>query len=272
MAENINTRALGFRWRAASAYACALVMSPFVIIVLVVQVLLIVHCIRTGRNTIWVWVLALLSLPGALAYLAFEVIPDLLRARATRSAMRGVRRALDPEQQLRGYAAAAERTGDVASRQRYAEELLRQGQAQRAAEVYRQALAGLYEHDPNLMLGLAQAQFAAGRASEARTTLDELIARNPDFKSPDGHLLYARALEAEGRLDQALEEYAVVAGYYAGAEAQLRYAQLLRRLGQREAARRTLAALLDHAREAPRHYRRAQERWLAAARRELDAG
>lgn len=246
-------------------------MTPYFIIVLVVQVLLIVHCVRTGRNTIWIWVLALLSLPGAIAYLAVEVIPDLVRSRTTRSALRGVRRALDPEQQLRTYAAAAERTGDVASRQRYAGELLRQGQPERAAEVYRQALSGLYEHDPNLMLGLAQAQFAAGRAAEARATLDELIARNPDFKSPDGHLLYARSLEDEGRLDQALGEYAVVAGYYAGAEASLRYAQLQLKLGQREAARQTLAALLDHARLAPRHYRLAQERWLTAARRELDA-
>jgi hypothetical protein len=246
-------------------------MSPLYLIVLAIQVLLIVHCVRTGRNTIWIWVLALLSLPGALAYLAVEVIPDLLRSRATRQAVRGVRRALDPEQQLRSYAAAAERTGDVASRQRYAEELLRHGQAERAAQVYQQALGGLYQHDPNLMLGLAQAQFAAGRAAEARTTLDELITRNPDFKSPDGHLLYARALEGEGQLDKALEEYAAVAGYYAGAEAPLRYAQLQRRMGQRDAARLTLGALLEHARAAPRHYRQAQEQWLAAARRELDA-
>lgn len=246
-------------------------MSPFIIIVLVIQVLLIVHCIRTGRNTIWIWVLALLNLPGAIAYLAVEVIPDLWRSRATRGALRAARRALDPEQQLRTYAAAAERTGDVASRQRYAEELLRQGQAERSAEVYRQALGGLYEHDPNLMLGLALAQFAAGHAAEARATLDELIVRNPEFKSADGHLLYARALEGEGKLDKALEEFSVVAGYYAGAEAPLRYAQLQLRLGQREAARQTLAALLEHARAAPRHYRLAQERWLAAARRELDA-
>src|SRR3954471_2320112 len=100
----------------------------FFILSLIIQVILIIHVIKTGRNTIWIWVLALLSLPGAIAYLAVEVIPDLVRSRTTRSAVRGVRRALDPGQQLRAYAAAAERTGDVASRQRYAEELLRQGQ------------------------------------------------------------------------------------------------------------------------------------------------
>ena len=244
-------------------------MNPIFLTSLVVQVLLIVHCIRTGRNTIWIWVLALLSLPGAIAYVAVEIIPDLFRSRTAGRALRGVRRALDPEQQLRTYEAAAQRTGDVASRQRYAEELVRQGRSTQAVGVYHQALNGLYEHDPNLMLGLAQAQFAAGDAASARATLDALIARNAEFKSPDGHLLYARALEGEGNLDKALEEYAVVAGYYAGAEAPLRHAQLQARLGQRAAARETLAALLEHARLAPRHYRQAQEQWLAAARREL---
>ena len=246
-------------------------MSPLFILVLVVQVILIVHCIRTGRNTLWIWVLALLSLAGAIAYVAVELIPDLFRSRTARNAVRGVRRALDPEQQLRAYEAAAQRTGDVASRQRYAEELVRQGQGTRAAAVYAQALTGLYAHDPNLMLGLAQAQFAAGGAAAARATLDALIAHNPAFKSPEGHLLYARALEGEGNLEKALAEYAVVADYFAGAEAPLRFAQLQIRRGQRDAARQTLGALLEHARLAPRHYQQAQAPWLAGARRELDA-
>ena len=260
-----------FRLAPATPYAVALNMSPVFLLSLVVQVVLIVHCIRTGRNTVWIWVLALLSLPGAIAYLAVEIIPDLFRSRSARGALRGVRRALDPEQQLRACEAAAQRTGDVASRQRFAEELLRQGQSAQAVEVYRQALTGLYENDPNLLLGLAQAQFAAGHPAAARAALDTLIARNPDFKSPQGHLLYARALEGEGNLSKALDEYAVVAGYFAGAEAPLRHAQLQAKLGQHAAARQTLSALLEHARLAPRHYRQAQEQWLTAARRELAA-
>lgn len=246
-------------------------MSPIFLISLLVQVLLIVHCVRTGRNTLWIWVLALLSLPGAIAYVAVEIIPDLFRSRTAGRALRGVRRALDPAAQLRAYELAVQRTGDVASRQRYAEELVRQGRGAEAIAVYEQALTGLYQHDPNLMLGLAQAQFAAGQATAARTTLDTLIERNPSYKSADGHLLYARALEAEGNLPKALEEYAVVASYYAGAEAALRHAQLQARLGRRAEARQTLDALLEHARLAPRHYRQAQEQWLAAARRELAA-
>ncbi len=246
-------------------------MSPIFLIVLGLQVALIIHCIRTGRNTVWIWVLALLSLPGAIAYIAVEIVPDLWRSPTTGRALRGVRRALDPGEQLRAYELAAQRTGDVASRQRYAEELVRQGHATQAIAVYGQALTGLYEQDPNLLLGLAQAQFAAADPAAARKTLDRLIANNPAFKSPEGHLLYARALEGEGNLAKALEEYAAVAGYFAGAEAPLRHALLQARLGQHTAARQTLSALLEHARLAPRHYRQAQEQWLTAARRELAA-
>jgi hypothetical protein len=244
-------------------------MSPIFLVALVLQIVLIIHCVRTGRNTVWIWVLALLSLPGALAYIAVEIIPGLWRAPTTGRALRGVRRALNPGEQLRGYELAAQRAGDVASRQRYAEELVRQGHAAQAVAVYGQTLTGLYEHDPNLLLGLAQAQFAAAQPAAARETLDRLIANNPAFKSPEGHLLYARALEGEGNLPKALEEFAAVAGYFAGAEAPLRYARLQAKLGQHDAARQTLTGLLEHARLAPPHYRHAQEQWLTAARREL---
>ena len=242
---------------------------PIFVLELLIQIALVVHCIKTGRNTIWIWVLVLLPLGGVLAYLGVEVLPDLFRSRTTRRAMRGVSRALDPGQELRRLQDATRVSNDVATRQRYADELVKQGRAAEAIGVYRQALGGLYEHDANLMLGLARAQFATGDAATARATLDELIARNPDFKSPDGHLLYARALEAEGRTEAALSEYATLAQYYAGAEARLRYGQLLRRAGRGAEARAVLQELLDHARVAPRHYRKAQRDWLGAAEREL---
>jgi len=157
----------------------------------------------------------------------------------------------------------------VSSRQRYAEELTRHGRYDEAIAQYRSALTGLYEHDPNLMLGLARAQFGKGDAAAARTTLDELIRLNPDFKSPEGHLLYARALETEGNVAKALEEYAVLAPYYRGAEAAVRYAQLLSAQGQHDEARKVAQDLLEEARIAPAHYRKAQKSWLDAAERVL---
>ena len=57
--------------------------------------------------------------------------------------------------------------------------------------------------------------------------------------------------------------------YYPGAEAGVRYARLLNRSDQRPLAQQTLKALLDRAKFAPAHYRKAQREWLDEAHREL---
>jgi hypothetical protein len=237
------------------------------IVSILIQAGLIIHVIKTGRNQLWIWVLALLSYAGIIAYVAVELIPDLFRSRAAQRTARGFKKALDPGRDLRRYETEARLGANVASRQRYAEELMRHGRYDDAIGQYRQALTGLYEHDPNLMLGLAQAQFGKDDAAAARATLDDLIRLNPDFRSPAGHLLYARALEAEGNVSKALEEYRVVAGSFPGAEAAVRYAQLLQAQGRREEAQKVAQELLQQARIAPGHYRRAQREWLEAAER-----
>jgi hypothetical protein len=239
----------------------------FLILSIAIQAGLIIHVIKTGRNQIWIWVLALLSFPGIIAYVAVEIIPDLFRSRTAQRTARGFKRAMDPTADLRRYESEARLTGNVSGRQRYAEELTRHGRYDEAIVQYREALTGLYEHDPNLMLGIAQAQFAKGDATAARITLDDLIRLNPDFRSPQGHLLYARALEQEGNVTKALEEYQVLAPAYPGAEAAVRYAQLLKAQGRREEAQKVARELLEQARIAPAHYRKAQKSWLDAAER-----
>jgi hypothetical protein len=242
---------------------------PLFIVSLIIQAGFIVHVIKTGRNTMWIWVLIIpyLAIPGMIAYLIVEVLPGLTRTRAAQRTARGLRKAIDPGRELRRLESEAQVGTNVASRQRYAEELVRHARFDDAIVQYRQALTGLYEHDPNLLLGLAQAQFGKGDVTAARTTLDELIRQNPEFRSPAGHLLYARALEAEGDKVRALEEYRAVAGSYPGAEAAVRYAQLLQVQGQREESQRVARELLQQARIAPAHYRRAQREWLDAAQK-----
>jgi hypothetical protein len=95
------------------------------ILSILIQAGFIVHCIRTGRNQLWIWVLLLLPGAGPAAYFAVEVLPELLRSRTARRTARGFRNALDPGADLRRYENEARVTGNVASRQHYAEELVR---------------------------------------------------------------------------------------------------------------------------------------------------
>jgi hypothetical protein len=244
-------------------------MPLIFILTLALQAALIVHVIKTGRNNLWIWAIALLPAAGSLAYIGVEIVPEIFGGRAGRRTRASVQRIIDPDRDLRQAAAAVELSGNVDARRRLAEELYERGQYAEAAAVYEGGLKGIFEHDPVLLLGLARSRFASGDFGAARTALEQFMLHNPQFKSADGHLLYARTLEAQDALEEAEHEYAEAAPAYPGAEAKVRYALLLKRRGKLDEARRILKDLVDGARLAPAHYRKAQSAWLDRARREL---
>lgn len=237
---------------------------------LALQIALVIHVIRTGRNTIWIWVL-MVPVVGTLAYLIAEVLPELLGSRSARGAARGMRRALDPNRDLRSAAAEAAVTGTVAAKLRLGAELMRRGDHRAAVDAYRSGLRGLYEFDPALLQGLAEAQFAAGDAAGARASLETLKTHNPEFRAVTADLLLARALESEGRLEAAERAYRVAAPHFPGPEASVRHAELLKRLGRTDEARAILEEILRAAELAPRHVRREQAEWIERSRALLRA-
>lgn len=246
-------------------------MPLFVISILsiAVQAGLIVHVIKTGRN--WLWISAILFLPvaGALAYVAVEILPELTGGRTGRRAQLGMRRMIDPDRDLRRAREEVEISGNVDARRRLAQELFQRGEFDAAAEVSLGGLKGVFEHDPTLLLALARAYFAKADFAAAQAALERLRTHNPEFKSTDAQLLYARSLEAQDSLEEAERQYAAVAPEFPGAEGRVRYGLLLKRRGKLEEARRVLQDLLDGAKLGPSHYRRAQAEWLERARREL---
>jgi hypothetical protein len=239
------------------------------ILSIAIQAGLIVHVIKTGRNMLWIWAIALLPLVGPIAYVVVEVLPEALGGRTARRARSGMQRMMDPDRELRQASAEVEISGNVDARRRLAEELLERNQYDAAIEVYQGGLKGIFEHDPTLLLGLARAHFGKQDYAAARLTLERLTQHNPDFKSADAQLLYARTLEAQDALDEAERAYATLAPGYPGAEARVRYGLLLKRRGKLADAQRVLKDLLDGAKLGPAHYRRAQAEWLERARREL---
>jgi hypothetical protein len=238
---------------------------------LLIQAGLIVHAVKTGRNFLWIAAIGFLPVAGSIAYVVVELLPDLFGHPSARRARSGMQRMIDPNRDLRRASTEVEISGNVDARRRLGDELSERGQYARAIEVYESGLSGVFEHDPTLLQGLARAQFAQGNFAAAHAALQRLAQNNPEFKSAETGLLYARTLEAENALEEAEREYAAVAPGYPGAEARLRYGLLLKRRGKIEEARRVLQDLLDGARLGPGHFRRSQAEWLTQARRELDA-
>lgn len=119
-----------------------------------------------------------------------------------------------------------------------------------------------HESDPHLMFGLVQAPFGAGRAADVRCILNDLISKNPDYKNPDAHLLYARSLERLGELVAARHEYEVLESYFSGSGACYHYGRFLKVQGEPVKAGVLVEAILTRARRVGSLYRDIHATWI----------
>ena len=55
---------------------------PIFILTIIVQIALVVHVIKTGRNTMWIWAIVMLPAIGSVAYFIIEILPTLMQTRA----------------------------------------------------------------------------------------------------------------------------------------------------------------------------------------------
>jgi hypothetical protein len=239
------------------------------IFIWLVQLILIIHVLKTGRSRYWIMILLFMPLIGGLAYLVIELIPEFSGSISGQRAVRNVKQTLNPGAELRQHEAAWNQSPNVDNSRRYAEALLDAHKSDEAEEIINQALRGLFETEPTLLLLKARLLFEKNQAKEAASTLESLQEHNPGFRSAEGHLIYARALEAEERIDDAIREYSAVSGYFPGVEARYRLALCLEKAGNISAARTEFESILNDAKLAPPHFRKSQKTWLDAVKKEL---
>ena len=241
---------------------------PFYIVSILLPVLAIVHLVRTGRDMRWILLIVFLPVAGPIAYFVIEILPSFRNSPNARNAMRRARATIDPNRGLREGALDYERSPNVETASRLADELTKAGRFDDAIKICTDARTGVFEDDPKLLLAIAAAQFGAARYADVIATLDYLRKQHPSLRMADGHLLYARALAESGDARRAIEEYEALARYYPGVEARVRLALLYKEIGESDKASALFAAILKDARLAPRHFRRSQAEWIALAERE----
>jgi hypothetical protein len=244
---------------------------PFFLILALIDVICIVHAAKTGRFMPWVYLILFLPGIGPIAYVLVELVPEWFGSAQGQKARRLIVSTLDPEKQYRKSADDLEISDTIANRVTLAEECLTLGKFEEALRHYENVLGRPMGDEPAFALGKAQAEFGLNRPQDTVVTLDELRERWPDYQSAEGHLLYARALDASGRTNEAIDEYRAVADYYPGPEARVRWGMLLARLGREAEAKRLFSDVLTQMRRAPKYVRKVQAEWIAIAEKAMRA-
>jgi hypothetical protein len=192
-----------------------------------VQIFCAVHCIRNGRNNLWLMVIIFLNLPGCFAYAVFEILPGLAGRREVRAAKQAAIRTLDPQRDIRLASDAVETTDTAANRTLLGDALAENGDWAKAVPHYREALAKMPAGDRPAQMKLARALLESGDCESARKLLESLPTSASQTETDRGALLLARALQECGESARALALYAELGDRMAGAEAQCRHAALL---------------------------------------------
>lgn len=238
-----------------------------------IQVALVVHLVKTGRNTLWLAALIFLPVVGSIAYVIVEILPGLVSNRHVRTAQAKAIAALDPERELRAARDALDLADTVANKVRLGDayaELKRWSEAEGA---YRDARKGA-PGDAAIERKIARAVFEQGHAAEALALIDALDPPSGQSERDRLSLLRARMLEHLGRTQEALDLYADIVTRLPGEEARCRYAALLLAQGWENKARKQLEEVEARARRLDRGQRAAEAdmyRWAADALAQLRA-
>lgn len=241
---------------------------PLIVFSVIIQAMFIVHAHKTGRRD-WIWILLVIPLAGCVFYFFLEMLPEMRNSRSGRKAVKNVLKTIDPEGDLKRLAKELAISDNTQNKLNLAEECVNNGFYSEAIDLYNSSLVGLYKTDPKIMLSLAQALFLNQQYAGTKAVLERLIAHHPDFKSQDGHLLFARTLEYLGENDAALAEFKTLAAYFSGYEAKCRYALLLQKLGYTEQARVVFKEILQRADTMPNNFRKAQQEWIGLAKQHV---
>jgi hypothetical protein len=244
-------------------------MPIIVLLDLLVALFLMNHVRETGRPQYWYFLILAVPVVGSIAYVCFELIPDMGNTRRGQRVTRGISDILAPDREFDRLHDAAKTTSSVETKRALAEECERKGMWEEAERLYETAAQGIYADDTPLLVGLARSQINGGDAQRAMATLERLRAAHPDLDNQDAHLIYARCLEALGRIADAEAEYSHLSGYYVGLEARTRYAQFLARNGNVAKARELFESVVRASAARAIVLTEADKIWLKVARDNL---
>lgn len=236
-------------------------------VLLALEVLFVIHAIKSGRGVGWVLLILFFPLVGCIAYLALVIVPELAGGRSYGVMASALMRKINPKRDFRRRVEDLQITNSVTNKTRLAEECLSQGLYEEAVKLYQESLQGVFENDPSLLLGLARAYSQSGRYAEARSALERLGTDIPGSIGSEARLLSAMVYEESGDVQAAVREYESIIPGFTGPEAKCRYGLLLEKMGQREKAQAVFRDVVTFARRSPRFYRKLHRKWIDIAKK-----
>ena len=234
-------------------------------LLLAVQVVCVIHILKTGRPYWWIWIIWGIPFLGLAAYVYLEVRPSL-RKFNMETLLWNFK---SSPQRIRILQQQLEDTTTIKNRLALADELRRAGQYDQECQVVEMGLRGPFADDAQLLLRLAEANLEGGRAQQAELLFLKIVPeRSSDFLLRH-KLLKARILGTLGRDGEAEPIFRELVGSKKSEAPRYYFAQYLLRRNQPAEATAILRDILYQYRRGTQVWRFQERQWYYATRKLL---
>jgi hypothetical protein len=234
-------------------------------VIIGLQAICVIHCIRKGRQNNWIWLLVFLPLIGCLIY----IFSEIFTRRDIQSLQSGMSSVLNPGGLLRRLENNLRFSDTFANRVALADACLATGNTDRAIELYESSLEGNFTENEHVLSQLIIAYHQKKRYDDI-IPIAKKINGLPQFARSRSHILYAVALGYTGNHDSAEKEFKTMKARFANYEARYYYALFLASADRATEARQLFHEILDEATHLSSRERRYNSGWFRLAKEQLN--
>lgn len=233
-------------------------------IVVILQVICVIHCIRRGRQNNWIWLLVFLPLVGCIIY----IFTEMFTRRDIQNVQSGMTSILNPGSSVRKLEENLRFSDTFNNRIALADAYLATGNTDRAIELYESSLEGNFSENEYVLNQLVIAYYQKKRYADV-IPIAKRIYKSAQFPRSKAHILYAASLGYSGDLEQAEKEFKSLKARFANYEARYYYAMLLSATNRVGEAQQVFSEMLDEVPQLSSLERRYNRPWFRLAKEEL---
>jgi hypothetical protein len=210
---------------------------------IIIALFFAVHALKTGRQMYWLIILFSFPLLGSLVYFFVEYLPSSKMERGVKQVSQKAMQLLDPSRELREARQAFDLTPTVQNRMRLAAALDGAGEYHEAVEQFDACLSGPFANDPEVCFGAAKAKLHIKQAQPAVQLLQDIRAKQKDFRPEQLSILLAQAHAANNDEANARTEFIYAMDKFGSAEARGYYALWAAGVGDLQTAKKLRESL-----------------------------
>jgi hypothetical protein len=234
-------------------------------IIIGLQAICILHCLRKGRPNNWIWLIVFIPLVGSLIYIFSEIFTrnDVLNVQS------GISSVMNPNGTVRRLEENLRFSDTFANRIALADAYLASDNTDKAIELYESSLTGNFEENEYVHSQLIVAYYKKNRYDDILPIAQKIYSL-PQFANSRAHIFYAASLGYAGYFDKAEKEFKKMKGRYANYEARFCYGRFLIARGREPEARQVFSEILGETSHLTPQERRLNRNWFRFAKEELN--